>query len=275
VRLVNGYLGSYPVGCGTVQYFLASSNRHRPFFLYRLLLGTLCVWRVTHLFQAEDGPWDVVVRIRRAAGEGFPGQLLDCFYCLSLWLAVPFAFLVGEGWKEWFLLWLALSAGSILLERCSAFGPSVLCGGPARWLVAERCGSSFRTGCGGNKPMGPPTESVSPASRLSRKPCIFQYLGLTAVGPSPAGATASWPRRTRRRDSGTRRRCAPSQPEDFSPDRSSLDPGRRYVAEGAHSPSIRDLAASRICHDTEIACRQVIVRRHLSVDENFGSALMP
>jgi hypothetical protein len=93
---------------------------------YWLALAVLALWRVTHLLNAEDGPWGAVAWLRGRAGDRFWGQLLDCFYCLSLWLAVPFAFLVGEGWKEWFLLWLALSAGSILLERWSAVGPSVL-----------------------------------------------------------------------------------------------------------------------------------------------------
>ena len=88
--------------------------------LYRLLLGVLCVWRVTHLFQAEDGPWDVIVRIRRAAGEGFAGQLLDCFYCLSLWVALPVACLAGRTAGERVLLWLAFSGGAILLERPAA-----------------------------------------------------------------------------------------------------------------------------------------------------------
>ena len=52
--------------------------------IYDLVLGTLAVWRITHLLQAEDGPWDVVVRLRRRTGTGFWGQLLDCFYCLSV-----------------------------------------------------------------------------------------------------------------------------------------------------------------------------------------------
>jgi hypothetical protein len=43
--------------------------------------------------------------------------LLDCFYCLSLWVAAPLGFLLGENWRERVLLWPALSAGAILLER--------------------------------------------------------------------------------------------------------------------------------------------------------------
>ena len=56
---------------------------------YWLVVGMLAVWRVTHLLQAEDGPWDVVVRLRQAVGNGFWGKLLDCFHCLSVWIAAP------------------------------------------------------------------------------------------------------------------------------------------------------------------------------------------
>lgn len=86
------------------------------------LIGTLFVWRVTHLLNAEDGPWEIVVRIRRRAGAGFWGQLLDCFYCLSVWVAAPLAFFQGKKPGERFLLWPALSAGAILLERATNSG---------------------------------------------------------------------------------------------------------------------------------------------------------
>jgi len=85
--------------------------------IYWLVLGVLGVWRVTHLLQAEDGPWNVIVRLRRAAGDSFWGRLLDCFHCLSLWIAVAPAWLLGHGWMERILLWLALSGGAILLEE--------------------------------------------------------------------------------------------------------------------------------------------------------------
>ena len=84
---------------------------------YWLALGILSVWRVTHLLNAEDGPWDFVVRLRRRSGTGFWASLLDCFYCLSLWIAAPLAYFIGSRWFERLLLWLALSAGAILLER--------------------------------------------------------------------------------------------------------------------------------------------------------------
>jgi hypothetical protein len=86
----------------------------------RLLIAALCVWRLTHLLQAEDGPWDVSIRIRRAAGDGFFGHLMDCFYCLSLWIALPVAWIVHRDAVEMALLWPALSGAAILLERATA-----------------------------------------------------------------------------------------------------------------------------------------------------------
>jgi hypothetical protein len=90
---------------------------------YWLALGTLAVWRVTHLLSAEDGPWDLVAWLRRKAGTGFWANLLDCFYCLSLWIAAPFAFFLGSGIKERLCLWLAFSAGAIILNRASPDQP--------------------------------------------------------------------------------------------------------------------------------------------------------
>jgi hypothetical protein len=89
---------------------------------YWLTLGILCVWRVTHLLNAEDGPWALLARLRRCLGNRVLGGLLDCFYCLSLWISVPFALLLGQGWRERLLLWPALSAGAILLERVTTRG---------------------------------------------------------------------------------------------------------------------------------------------------------
>ena len=92
---------------------------------YWLALGALSVWRITHLLAAEVGPGDLFARLRQRAGSGFWGRLLDCFYCLSLWVAAPFALLLARGWREGILLWLALSAGAILLERVTDRRPAI------------------------------------------------------------------------------------------------------------------------------------------------------
>ena len=84
---------------------------------YWLILGILGVWRVTHLLAAEDGPWDAIARLRHLLGRSMWGRLLDCFYCLSLWIAALFAWTLGATLKESLLLWLAMSGAAILLER--------------------------------------------------------------------------------------------------------------------------------------------------------------
>lgn len=110
---------------------------------YGLVLGVLGVWRVAHLFNAEDGPWGIFVRLRRRAGSGFWGELLDCFYCLSLSIAVPFALVIGAGWREWLLLWPALSAGAIMLERVTAEKKD---GAPLYWEDREVQDGMLRQG---------------------------------------------------------------------------------------------------------------------------------
>jgi hypothetical protein len=94
---------------------LVSNSEDHSF--YWLILGFLAVWRITHLLNGEDGPWKPLVKLRAWTASGFWGELLDCFYCLSLWVAAPFALWLGERWAERLLLWPALSGGAILLER--------------------------------------------------------------------------------------------------------------------------------------------------------------
>ena len=83
----------------------------------RLLLAVFATWRVAHLLAHEDGPWDAVLRLRVALGNGAWGHLLDCFHCVSLWVAAPVALAVARGPVEWLLAWLGLSGAACLLER--------------------------------------------------------------------------------------------------------------------------------------------------------------
>ena len=84
---------------------------------YFLILGILGVWRITHLLNQEAGPGYILARFRRSLGAGLWGSLMDCFYCLSIWVSAPFAFVIGDDWKERMLLWPALSGAAILAER--------------------------------------------------------------------------------------------------------------------------------------------------------------
>jgi hypothetical protein len=81
---------------------------------YLLILSVLAAWRLVHLFNAEDGPWDLLVRLRRLAGVSFAGDLLDCSYCLSLWVSAPFAFVLSNDWPHRLMLWFAISGGACI-----------------------------------------------------------------------------------------------------------------------------------------------------------------
>jgi hypothetical protein len=83
----------------------------------RLVLALLATWRITHLLASDDGPGDFIVRFRAALGESWAGKLLDCFYCLSLWIAAPTAFFVSHDAVERIFSWLAVSGGACVLER--------------------------------------------------------------------------------------------------------------------------------------------------------------
>jgi hypothetical protein len=87
-----------------------------------LAVGAAAVWRVTHLLHAEGGPWDAFARLRSLAGKGAWKKILDCFYCLSVWVAAPFAAAIGADWKAQVLLWPAFSGAAILLERITTRG---------------------------------------------------------------------------------------------------------------------------------------------------------
>jgi hypothetical protein len=83
----------------------------------RFVLAVLATWRVTHLLASEDGPADIIVRFRALLGQSLVGKLMDCFNCLSLWVAALAAFFVSRTPLEWIFCWLALSGGACLLER--------------------------------------------------------------------------------------------------------------------------------------------------------------
>jgi hypothetical protein len=96
---------------------VSEDTRIESVALAQLLVGTLGTWRVTHLLQAEDGPWGLVARLRGRVGHAFWSELLDCFNCLSLWTGGAFAYTLGKDGRERVMLWPALSAGAILIER--------------------------------------------------------------------------------------------------------------------------------------------------------------
>jgi len=84
------------------------------------LIASFAVWRLTHLLYAEEGPWDLARAWRARLAAGPLARAVDCFNCLSLWVALPFAAWVAALAGHWlvvFAAWPALSGAAILIER--------------------------------------------------------------------------------------------------------------------------------------------------------------
>jgi len=89
------------------------------FSMLLLTLAILATFRLTHLLAFEDGPADLLARTRARLGDSFLGRLMDCFYCLSLWIAAPMALVITGPSLSWPLAWLALSGGACVLLRAT------------------------------------------------------------------------------------------------------------------------------------------------------------
>ena len=125
-------------------------------FCTKFVLAALATWRVTHLLASEDGPADLIVRFRARLGHGLTGKLMDCFNCLSLWIAAPAALFVLRKPLDWLFTWLALSGAACLLERLGhepvVIQPisQTLEGEANNVLRSETVGAAERSGSGEN-----------------------------------------------------------------------------------------------------------------------------
>jgi hypothetical protein len=101
-------------------------EKRRPTAGLALATSVLACWRVSHLVAYEDGPFDIVLKARARAGPSVWGRLMDCPYCLSIWVAAPLAGWTvrraGLGPRDGVAVWLAISGGASLLERVTAAG---------------------------------------------------------------------------------------------------------------------------------------------------------
>ncbi len=83
----------------------------------KYIIWVIVVWRLTHLISAEDGPFDIIIRFRKLLGNSFFGKLMDCFYCLSIWIGLLCACFATCNWKEIGILTLYYSGMAILIEK--------------------------------------------------------------------------------------------------------------------------------------------------------------
>jgi len=84
--------------------------------MFTFTVAVLATWRVAHLVAREDGPGGILVWFRRRAPVGI-AAMVECVYCLSVWLAAPAALWVTRNPIDWFVTALAISGAACLLER--------------------------------------------------------------------------------------------------------------------------------------------------------------
>lgn len=87
--------------------------------ILHFVIITLACWRITHLFSKEDGPFEIIFRLRKLAGTGFWGALMDCFYYSSVWVSLPFGLYAGNSRGMQFIYWMAFSGAACLLEQAT------------------------------------------------------------------------------------------------------------------------------------------------------------
>lgn len=85
--------------------------------LVKYLVIVIVVWRLTHLITTEDGPFDLIIKLRKGVGNSFLGKLMDCFYCLSIWIGLAFAIYSEKNVEMIIIFTLYYSGSSILIEK--------------------------------------------------------------------------------------------------------------------------------------------------------------
>ncbi len=146
----------------------------------RFALASLAVWRVTHLLVEEDGPADAVVRLRARLGNTQLGRLLDCFYCLSVWVAAPASVAAARSRREVPLTCLALSGAAC---------PSARLANLSRPAPRPSTGKDWAMSCCGKK-----RKALDPNQRTLASP----------LGTLQPGAAKTAPRAAPRRGDGGR-----------------------------------------------------------------------
>lgn len=95
-------------------------------------VASVACWRLTHLLHAEAGPAEVLARLRARLAGTSAGRALDCFWCLSLWVALPFVPWLAADAASAVVQWLALSGAAVLLNHIVAPAPPA-----ATWLEED------------------------------------------------------------------------------------------------------------------------------------------
>jgi hypothetical protein len=81
------------------------------------VLSVLAGWRLARLLHSDEGPFGLMVIVRRGLYRLRLGPVVDCFDCGAVWIAIGLAVVVFESDRRSILLAVALAGAISLLER--------------------------------------------------------------------------------------------------------------------------------------------------------------
>lgn len=97
-----------------------------------LLIGAAATFRLTFLLLYEDGPFNSLKKFQEwGATVPLLADILDCFYCSSIWVGMAIAIAIGASPGELALDVLAFSGLSILVYELLYFLKGEVPDGPA------------------------------------------------------------------------------------------------------------------------------------------------
>lgn len=85
---------------------------------FLFLIAALATYRLSRLLADEEGPWSVFSRLRDLTPDQSSWRRgVECIMCVSVWVAFPVAVWIAPTWQQVPLLWLALSAVTVLIRK--------------------------------------------------------------------------------------------------------------------------------------------------------------
>lgn len=82
------------------------------------VIVVLAVYRVSVLIAQDEGPFSLLERARGRIDPhqaSWMGRGLRCVGCVSFWVALAAALLIGAA--DWVWVWLAVAGGAMLIHR--------------------------------------------------------------------------------------------------------------------------------------------------------------
>ena len=108
---------------------LSNTPKSTPNKMFSFVLTALAVWRLSSLLVNEDGPGDILSKIRVLVGVEYDeysrpyatnvlAGILTCVWCCSIWVSLIGSVLTNpRNFTEYLRNALALSAGAIIIEE--------------------------------------------------------------------------------------------------------------------------------------------------------------